>query len=125
MACNKDLALDQRDNVVQRSCINTRRRAKIVNHANTAKTSSEKNEYKVDLQRLHEVEEVSNNRTIYTVSRRQRSRYQLNLVLGKLQWHQIADLTWAYYLGQIVRQLSPGPTTEFYLPSHASYPLPC
>ena len=45
MACNKDLALDQRDNVVRRSCINTRRRAKIVNHANTAKTSSEKNEY--------------------------------------------------------------------------------
>ena len=72
MACNKDLALDQRDNVVRRSCINTRRRAKIVNHANTAKTSSEKNEYflkdvfpapprgeyKVDLQRLHEVDEV-------------------------------------------------------------------
>jgi hypothetical protein len=80
--------------VVRRSCINTRRRAKIVNHVNTAKTSSEKNEYKVDLQRLHEVEEVSNNRTIYTVSvsRRQRSRYQLSLVLGKLQWHQLLIL---------------------------------
>jgi hypothetical protein len=25
----------------------------------------------------------------------------------------------------IVHQLSPGPTTEFYLQSHASYPLPC
>jgi hypothetical protein len=60
-----------------RSCINTRRRANIVIHANTAKTSSEKNEYflkdvfacflqgvhvnilKVDMQRLHEVEEVT------------------------------------------------------------------
>ena len=82
MACNEDLALDQRDNVVRRSCINTRRRANIVIHTNTAlyKTSSEKNEYflkdvfacflqggggggggeyKVDLQRLHEVEEVT------------------------------------------------------------------
>jgi hypothetical protein len=62
--------------------------------------------------------------TIYTVSRRQRFPL-LALVLGKLQWHQIADLAWAYYLGQIVRQLSPGPTTEFYLSSHANYPLPC
>jgi hypothetical protein len=34
-----------------------------------------------------------------------------------LQWHQIADLAWAYCLGQLVSQSSPGPTTEFYLPS--------
>jgi hypothetical protein len=45
MVCNEDLALDQRDNVVRRSCINTRRRVNIVIHASTAKTSSEKNEY--------------------------------------------------------------------------------
>jgi hypothetical protein len=52
--------------------------------------------------------------TIYTVSRRQ--RFPLSaLVLGKLQWHQIADLA----------ELSPEPTTEFYLSSHANYPLPC
>jgi hypothetical protein len=42
MACNEDLALA---NEVRRSCINTRRRENIVIHANTAKTSSEKNEY--------------------------------------------------------------------------------
>jgi hypothetical protein len=47
------------------------------------------------------------------------------LIHDHLQWHQIADLAWAYCLGQIVRQPSPGPTTEFYLTSHASYPLPC
>jgi hypothetical protein len=78
MACNKDLALGQRDNVVRRSCINTRRRAKIVNHANTAKTSSEKNEYKVDLQRLHEVEEVTTG--LFTLFLGVNvSRYQLSL----------------------------------------------
>jgi hypothetical protein len=42
MACNEDLALA---NEVRWSCINTRRRANIVIHAYTAKTSSEKNEY--------------------------------------------------------------------------------
>jgi hypothetical protein len=36
MAGNEDVALDQRENVVRRSCINTRRRANIVIHANTA-----------------------------------------------------------------------------------------
>jgi hypothetical protein len=36
MACNEDLALHQRDNVVRRACIVTRRRANIVIHANTA-----------------------------------------------------------------------------------------
>ena len=78
MACNKELALDQRDNVVRRSCINTRRRAKIVNHANSAKTSSEKNEYKVDLQRLHEVEEVTTG--LFTLFLGVNvSRYQLSL----------------------------------------------
>jgi hypothetical protein len=45
MACNEDLALDQRDNVVRRPCINTRRHANIVIHANTTKTYSEKSEY--------------------------------------------------------------------------------
>jgi hypothetical protein len=64
--------------VQQRSCINTRRRAKIVNHANTAKTSSEKNEYKVDLQRLHEVEEVTTG--LFTLFLGVNvSRYQLSL----------------------------------------------
>jgi hypothetical protein len=91
MACNKDLALDQRDNVIRRSCINTRRRAKIVNHANTAKTSSEKNEYKVDLQRLHEVEEVTTG--LFTLFDFSASTFPVissvldSLVLGKLQWH--------------------------------------
>jgi hypothetical protein len=45
MVCNEDLALDQRDNVARRFCINTRRRVNIAIHANTAKTSSERNEY--------------------------------------------------------------------------------
>jgi hypothetical protein len=47
---NLNFGLQQRSGPGQtrqrgRSCINTRRRANIVNHANTAKTSSEKNEY--------------------------------------------------------------------------------
>jgi hypothetical protein len=56
------------------------------------------------------------------------------LVFGKqnrlfISWSSsVAPNCWSclgHCLGQIVRQLSPGPTTEFCLPSHASYPLPC
>jgi hypothetical protein len=86
--------------VVRRSCINTRRRAKIVNHVNTAKTSSEKNEYKVDLQRLHEVEEVTTG--LFTLFLDVNvSRYQLSLYRQSSSRQAsvapIADLAWAYY----------------------------
>jgi hypothetical protein len=138
-------SLDQRDNVVRRSCINSRRRAKLYcscsNHANTAKTSSEKNEYFLKdvfacfLQGVN-IFNIKSTCKDYTKSSKYKQQDHLHcfsasmfpVISSSSRQASVAPNCWSC-LGLLSGTNSsptiPGPTTEFYLSSHANNPLPC